>query len=143
LQAKIINTVNQVTEVNKIAYAFPELRCTFAGRSIIPDIAIMRWKNIVFDESGEPVDDVIIAPDWTIEILSPEQSSNRVTGNILHCIKYGCKLGWLLDPDDRSILIFQPQKEPELKYGKDDLIILPEIKLNSTVEEVFNWLKMN
>ncbi|WP_207765370.1 hypothetical protein [Cuspidothrix issatschenkoi] len=66
-----------------------------------------------------------------------------MTGNILHCIKYGCKLGWLLDPDDRSILIFQPQKEPELKYGKDDLIILPEIKLNSTVEEVFNWLKMN
>lgn len=66
-----------------------------------------------------------------------------MTGNILHCIKYGCKLGWLLDPDDRSILIFQPQKEPELKYGKDDLIILPEIKLNLTVEEVFNWLKMN
>jgi Uma2 family endonuclease len=103
----------------------------------------MRCKNIVFDESGEPVDDVIIAPDWTIEILSPEQSSNRVTGNIVHCIKYRCKLGWLLDLDDRSILIFQPQKEPELKYGKDDLIILPEIKLNLTVEEVFNWLKMN
>ncbi len=66
-----------------------------------------------------------------------------MTGNILHCIKYSCKLGWLLDPDDHSILIFQPQKEPELKYGKDDLIILPEIKLNLTVEEVFNWLKMN
>ncbi len=106
LQSKIINTVNQVTEANKIAYAFPELRCTFAGRSIIPDIAIIRWENIAFDDNGEVVDDVVIAPDQTIEILSPEQSSNRVTGNILHCIKYGCQLGWLIDPDDRSILIF-------------------------------------
>ena len=84
----------------------------------------------------------MIAPDWTIEILSPEQSSNRVTGNILHCIKYGCQLGWLIDPDDRSILMFQPQKEPELKYAKDDLIILTGVELNLTVEEVFGWLKM-
>ncbi|MBD2144432.1 MULTISPECIES: Uma2 family endonuclease [Sphaerospermopsis] len=143
LQSKIINTVNQITEANKIAYAFPELRCTFAGRSIIPDIAIIRWENIAFDDNGEPVDDVVIAPDWTIEILSPEQSSNRVTGNILHCIKYGCQLGWLIDPDDRSILMFQPQKEPELKYAKDDLIILTGVELNLTVEEVFGWLKMS
>ncbi|TAE59328.1 MAG: Uma2 family endonuclease [Nostocales cyanobacterium] len=143
LQSKIISTVNQVTEVNKIAYAFPELRCTFGGRSIVPDIAIISWDNIVFNQYGEPVDDVIIAPDWTIEILSPEQSSNRVTGNILHCIKYGCKLGWLIDPDDRSILIFQPQKEPELKYGEDELIILKGIELSLTAEIVFDWLKMN
>ncbi|MFM6068672.1 MAG: Uma2 family endonuclease, partial [Sphaerospermopsis kisseleviana] len=52
LQSKIINTVNQITEANKIAYAFPELRCTFAGRSIIPDIAIIRWENIAFDDNG-------------------------------------------------------------------------------------------
>ncbi|MBD2690354.1 Uma2 family endonuclease [Anabaena catenula] len=143
LQGKLINGINQVTETSKIAYAFPELRCSFAGRSIIPDIAVIRWENIAFDHHGEPVDDVLTPPDWTIEILSPDQSSNRVTGNILHCIKYGCKLGWLIDPDDRSILIFQPQKEPELKYGKDDLIVLAGIELELTVEEVFGWLKMS
>ncbi|HEY9876648.1 MAG TPA: Uma2 family endonuclease [Candidatus Obscuribacterales bacterium] len=143
LQGKFINTLNQVIEERRIAYAFPELRCTFGGRSIVPDVAVILWEHIQFDENGEPIDDVLIAPDWTIEILSPEQSSNRVTGNILHCLKYGCQLGWLLDPDDRSIIVFQPNKQPELRQWKDDLIVLDGIELSLAVEQVFEWLKMN
>lgn len=142
LQSKLINAVNEVTEERQIAYAFPELRCTFGERSIVPDVAVLRWEHIEFDENGEPIDDVLISPDWMIEILSPDQSSNRVTGNILHGLKYGCQLGWLLDPDDRSILVFQPKQQPELRQGKDDLIVLDGIELNLTVEQVFGWLKM-
>jgi Uma2 family endonuclease len=142
LQGKLINTVNEVVEEQQIAYAFPELRCTFGGRSIVPDVAVLRWEHVELDENGEPIDDVLISPDWTIEILSPDQSSNRVTGNILHCLKYDCQLGWLLDPDDRSILVFQAKQQPELRQGTDNLIVLDGIELNLTVEQVFNWLKM-
>ncbi|MEB3177895.1 MAG: Uma2 family endonuclease [Nostocaceae cyanobacterium] len=142
LQSKLISAVNEVTEPRRIAYAFPELRCTFGGRSIVPDVAVLRWKNIKFDENGEPIDDVLISPDWTLEILSPDQSSNRVTGNILHCLKHGCQLGWLIDPDDRSIIVFQPKQQPELRHNKDDLIVLDGVELNLTVEQVFDWLKM-
>jgi Uma2 family endonuclease len=142
LQSKLIAVINEISEERRIAYAFPELRCTFGGRSTVADITILRWEHIKFDEQGEPIDNVIIAPDWTIEILSPEQSSNRVTGNILHCLKYGCQLGWLIDVDDRSILVFQPKQEPELHYGQDNLPILNGIELNLTVEQVFSWLKM-
>jgi len=92
LQAKLLNGINEVTEKRQIAYAFPELRCTFGSRSIVPDVAVIRWQQIEFDENGEPVDDVLIAPNWTIEILSPGQSSNRITSNILHCLKYSCQL---------------------------------------------------
>jgi Uma2 family endonuclease len=143
LQSKLVETINEVTEAKQIAYAFPELRCTFGDRSIIPDIAVFRWQQIQLDENGEPVDDVLTAPDWTIEILSPEQSSNRVTGNLLHCLKYGCQLGWLIDPDDRSILVFQPQQQPELCHQDDPLIVLPEVELKLTAKQVFSWLKMN
>jgi hypothetical protein len=31
------------TEEYCIAYTFPELRCTFAGCSIVLDIAVLRW----------------------------------------------------------------------------------------------------
>jgi Uma2 family endonuclease len=142
LQGKLLNTINEATEERRIAYAFPELRCTFGGRSIIPDIAVLRWQNIKTDENSEPLDDVLIAPDWTIEILSPDQSSNRVTGNILHCLKYGCTLGWLVDPGDRSILLFQPHQQPELRHENDELILLDSIDLKLTVDQIFNWLKM-
>ncbi|WP_333447674.1 Uma2 family endonuclease [Microcoleus sp. D3_18_C4] len=101
LRLKADNEINQVTETPKIAYAFPELRCTFGGRSIVPDIAVLLWEQIQFDDSGEPVDDVRIAPYWASEILSPQQSSNRVTRKIIYCLQHNCQLGWLVDPDDR------------------------------------------
>lgn len=142
LQGRLIRAINEVVEEFKLAYAFPELRCTFGGRSIVPDIAVFLWEQIEFNDDDEPVDDVRIAPDWTIEILSPEQSSNRVTGNILHCIRHSCQLGWLLDPDDRSILVFLPKQAPELCIGSDRLLVPEQIPLNLTAEQVFSWLKM-
>lgn len=142
LQGKLTSTINGVVEKQQIAYAFPELRCTFGGRSIVPDVAVLRWSQIEFTDNGEPVDDVFVAPDWTIEILSPEQSSNRVTGNILHCLKHDSQLGWLIDPDDRSVLIFLPNQQPELCQGSDPLAMLDGIDLQLTAEEVFNWLRM-
>lgn len=143
LQLKLCNTINDVTEDPKIAYAFPELRCTFGGRSIVPDIAVLLWKRIEFDDEGEPIDNVIIAPDWTIEILSPEQRANRVTGNILHCINHGCQLGWLIDPDDRSILVFFSNQQPQLCTATDHLPVPKKISLSLTADQVFSWLKMN
>ena len=77
LQDKLIYYINEVAEKSQLAYAFPELRCTFGDRSTIPDIAVLYWQNIEVDENGEPKDNILIAPNWTIEILSPEQSSKR------------------------------------------------------------------
>jgi Uma2 family endonuclease len=142
LQGKLIDAINEVAEAQQIAYAFPELRCTFGGRSIIPDVAVFRWQHIRLDENGEPIDNVFIAPDWMIEVRSPEQSSNRVTGNILHCLKHGCQLVWLMDPDDRSILVLLPQQLPELLHQDDPLPVLEGIELSLTVNQVFGWLKM-
>ncbi|BAY79960.1 hypothetical protein NIES25_64480 (plasmid) [Nostoc linckia NIES-25] len=142
LQAKLINGINEVTEKRQIAYAFPELRCTFGKRSIVPDVAVIRWQQIQFDDDGEPVDDMLIAPNWTIEILSPQQSSNRVISNILHCLKYDCELGWLLDPDDRSVIVFQPHQQPVFCHKNDKLTVIDGVDLELTVEQVFSWLKM-
>lgn len=136
------STINDIVEEQQIAYAFPELRCTFGGRSIVPDIAVLRWSQIEFSNDGEPVDDVFIAPSWTVEILSPEQSSNQVTGNILHCLKHGSQLEWLIDPDDRSVLTFLPNQQPELCQGSDLLAVLNGVDLQLIVEQIFSWLKM-
>ncbi len=143
LQLKLCNSINEVTESKKIAYAFPELRCSFANRSIVPDIAVFSWSRILFDADGEAPNDFLLCPDWTIEILSPEQSSNRVTGNIVFCLEHGCQLGWLIDPKDRSILSFQPSQQPNLLQGSDRLPVLPEIDLIVTVNQLFGWLRMS
>jgi len=142
LQGQFLRVINEVVEEPKIAYAFPELRCTFGGRSIVPDIAVLLWEQIEFDESGEPLDDVLIAPYWAIEILSPQQSSNRVTRKIIHCLQHNCQLGWLIDPDDRSILAFLPNQQPQFCEGSDVVPVPEMIPLNISAQQVFSWLRM-
>lgn len=131
--------------------ALPELRCTFGGRSVVPDVAVVAWNRIPLDEEGEPEDKFVEPPDWTIEILSPEQNANRVIDNILHCLRHGCQLGWLIDPDERSILTFRPKQEPEVHRGSDcprgtgkadRLQVLEGIELELTADQVFGWLKI-
>jgi Uma2 family endonuclease len=142
LQLRLCETINNVAEPLHIASAFPGLRCSFGSRSIVPDVAVFKWSRIPFDADGEPPNDFLLCPDWTIEILSPEQSSNRVIGNILYCLQHGCQLGWLIDPSDRSILVFLPNQQPELLQGNAHLSVLGEIDLALTVSQVFSWLKM-
>ena len=142
LQGKLCSTINEVTEASKIAYAFPELRFTFGDRSIIPDVAVFLWKNIAFTANGEVADNFNLSPDWTIEILSPEQKPNKVIGNILHCLSSGSQLGWFIDPDDKSILAFRSGQQPQLLQGSDSLPVLDAIRLNLTASQVFSWLNM-
>lgn len=142
LQGKLCQEINQVSETQKIAYAFPELRCTFDGRSIVPDIAVFQWQNIPFLADGEIPDNFNLAPDWIIEILSPDQNANKVIGRILHSLQHGSKLGWFLDHCDRSILTFKPNQQPILMTDCDRLPILETIPLELTGETIFSWLKM-
>ncbi|MEA5417605.1 Uma2 family endonuclease [Spirulina sp. CCNP1310] len=150
LQAKLCAAINQAAETEAIAAAFPELRCTCgdiapqgqAQRSLVPDIAVFRWARIPFTAEGDVCDRFSLAPDWTIEILSTDQSPNRVIGNILYLMRHGTELGWFIDPEDRSILVFTSQQEPELFTGAMALPCLPDIPLSLTATQVFRWLQM-
>lgn len=142
LQGKLCAVINQVAEAPKIAYAFPELRCSFGGRSIVPDVAVFRWERIPFTPEGNVPDNFDLPPDWTIEILSPAQRPNRVLGNILHCLEHGSHLGWFVDPDDLSVLYLLPQQQPVLCQSDHPLPIFPDLELTLTVDQVFSWLSM-
>lgn len=142
LQVKFCETVNQVAEPQKIAYAFPELRCTFGGASIVPDVAVFRWERIPRQASGRVANRFETYPDWTIEILSPDQSQTKVLGNLLHCSEHGTELGWLIDPTEDSILIVFADQRVQLLSGDRSLSILNGIPLVLTVEQVFSWLSL-
>jgi Uma2 family endonuclease len=69
LQYKLCETINQITEPATIAYALPELCCTFGGRSIVPDISVFLWDRIPLTPEEEIANQFDSFPDWTIEIL--------------------------------------------------------------------------
>lgn len=142
LQGELCEAINQVAKPQKIARAFPELRCTFGGESIIPDVSVFRWDRIPVEPSGRVANRFEIYPDWAIEILSPAQSQTKVLGNLLHCSQYGTELGWLIDPEEESILVIFLGQRVQLLRGTTSLPILNGIALELTVEQVFSWLML-
>ncbi|MEL6463243.1 MAG: Uma2 family endonuclease, partial [Cyanobacteria bacterium J06621_15] len=85
-----------------------------------------------------------IAPDWTIEILSPKQSPNRVIRNIMFSIQNGTKLGWFLDSEDESIMVFQPNQVLDIKQEDDILPVLDVLKgWDLSVGDIFNCLNFD
>ncbi len=141
LQLKLCTAINQVAEERKIALAFPQLRCTFASRSIVPDVTVFSWQRIPFDADGEIGNVFKIYPDWTIEILSPDQNTTKVISNILHCLKHGTQLGWFIDPSERIAIAILPRQQPIELTGEDILPVPKFIELELTVAQVLGWLK--
>ena len=144
IRAEFLATVNTIVEPVHVALAFPELRCTFGDRSIVPDIVVLQWERIPLDDRSEVANTISTYPDWTIEILSPGQSQTRVTDNILHCLEAGCHLGWLIDPDERCVLVFPPGKQPKIYQEEEEILPVPEFigELQLSVGQVFGWLKL-
>jgi Uma2 family endonuclease len=83
-----------------------------------------------------------IAPDWTIEILSPDQSQTKVTKTILHCLKYDSKMGWLIDPEDQSVFVYRSDRPTDVFDKPEILLPVPEFAKDFTLTlgELFNWL---
>ena len=142
IQIELCQSINLVANPNKIAKAFPELRCTFGGASIIPDIAVFRWSRIPIEPSGKIANRFEIHPDWAIEVLSPDQRQTKVLSNLLHCSRHGTEQGWLIDPEEESILVIDATQRVEMLSGTSRLPILNGVKLELTAEQVFGWLTL-
>jgi Uma2 family endonuclease len=139
-QAEIVTAINLISKPQKIAFAFPELRCNFGDVSIVPDIAVMRWANTPFLPNKRVANEAPIAPDWIIEILSPEQSPLRVMNKISLAITNGSELGWLISPAQDLIMVYQGDRFPEKMSGTDILPVLNVLNWQMTVDDVFNLL---
>ena len=150
LQYKLWETINEVAETANIAYSLPELRCNFGNRSIVPDVSVFYWERIPVTEAGDIANQFNSFPDWTIEIISPNQKSTKVIDNILHCLEHGSQLSWLIDPDEKSIFVFQTQQTPRVykadlsnnETPQETLPILDKIELYLTANKIFSWLQM-
>jgi Uma2 family endonuclease len=143
IQGTLVTAINNALRSPKIGLALPELRCTFGNRSIVPDVVVFSWDRIAVDEDGNIANVFDSYPDWTIEILSPGQNQ-IVTGNILHCLNHGSSMGWLIDPESRSVLVYPLNKQPELLQSGASILPVPDIfnNFNLTVGDLFNWLKI-
>jgi Uma2 family endonuclease len=142
IEVRLTETLNRFAEPTRLGLALAELRCTFAGRSIVPDIVFHLDVNIQTDEAGVFVNEVFIPPDIHIEIRSPDQSVKKTKDKLKHAVANGCSLGWFIDPERETIDVFRPGVVVE-RLSPDGFLegtpVLPGFRL--AVSEVFGWLR--
>ncbi len=133
LQKRLVAAIDAT---NSSYEAFPELRCTLSQNSVVPDITIIH-------QSRTPIKNGPIegAPDWLIEILSPDQSTTKLIAKIQDCLDEGTQLGWLIDSQEAVVMIFLPNQPLQLLRGDSLLPVLNDVSLQLTPNQMFGWLQ--
>jgi Uma2 family endonuclease len=69
-----------------------------------------RWQKTRKPESRYP----IFAPEFVIELRSPEDRLRLLQEKMEEYIDNGVQLAWLIDPQGRTVTIYRPGRSPEL-----------------------------
>jgi len=75
IQIELASAINQVGKPQKLAYALTELLHIWR-RFNSTRYRCFEWQHIPLLPNGRIANKFEISPDWTIEILSPEQSQS-------------------------------------------------------------------
>lgn len=144
IQRDLMMAIEIALKPERAGRTFPELRCTFGDRSIVPDIAVFANSRIPRNADGTVANQFELAPDWTIEILSPGQSQTKVTKKILFCLQQGTQMGWLIDPDEQTIFIHSSEHPLQVfdRQNQQDQLPVPAFAENVslTTKIVMDWL---
>jgi hypothetical protein len=80
IQTELAPAINQVVKPGQTARAFTELRCTFGGRSIVPDIAVFRWARIPRRENGQVAKCLTLPPIGRLKFFPPSRATGASRG---------------------------------------------------------------
>ncbi|MFS8803449.1 Uma2 family endonuclease [Synechococcus sp. R55.4] len=92
-----------------------------SGSDRSPDLA---WIPI---EKWEALDPSVrqgflpLCPDFVVEILSPTDSWIQTQAKMQEYMDNGCRLGWLLDPKVKRVMIYRQGQAPELVEDPETL----------------------
>ncbi len=113
LQRNLVNYINLHTDEFE---AIQELRCIIPPVSPVPDIAVIACSRLQEKDGPFPS-----APDWLIEIRSPDQSTLNLQSKILHCLNHGTQLAWLIDLSRQQIWVWRGDDLPSI-YSEAQLL---------------------
>jgi Uma2 family endonuclease len=80
--------------------------------------------SVVFREIGS-VKEIAGAPDIAAEILSPSNSKREMQRKLVQFFATGCKLAWIVDPDTRSVEVWESAAGPSCTLHQSDSLETP------------------
>lgn len=99
--------------------AFTEVRHLHAAeeRVYLPDLHVSTGEPAA--QSGRGI--VETAPDFAIEVLSPDDRASRVLDRVQFYLRAGVRLVWIVDPETRAVFVYRPGA-PQKEYRAPDVL---------------------
>jgi len=141
LQLTLGSTILEHARSRGLGRAYSELRCIFGGMALVPDLVFIRKGRIPKDAKGKLEEDLFLAPDLMIEVISPGQTVKSMLARLNRSVAAGVRLGWLVQPRRKRIFVVSPGIQTAiLEPGSilDGGNVLPDFAL--PVAEIFGWL---
>lgn len=123
--SKLINYLSE----NPVGEVYVELHCKLSIRGTtrfrLPDVCVKLGPSVDSHLDG--------APDLCIEIRSPDDSISDQIAKFADYFANGCQLGWLILPEEQSVLVLAPgSPSPRVVRATDSLDggnILPGLEI--------------
>lgn len=93
-------------------------------------VSQQRWDALTTEQKGTFAN---ICPDFVVELRSSSHRIEPLQAKMKEYIDNGARLGWLLDPQNRQVEIYQPGIEVKVLENPDELSgedVLPGFVLN-------------
>jgi Uma2 family endonuclease len=92
-----------------------------------PDAAWVRRSRLAALTRAQRAGFLPLCPDFVIELRSPSDSLRALQAKMEEYIENGARLGWLLDPKERRVYIYRPQRRVERLENPPSLSGDPEL----------------
>ncbi len=105
-----------------------ELRHAFRGsapRVYVPDVGVLRVRNVPRDRKQRSRGPVEVPPDFAIEVLSPGDYPGRVLEKADFYMRTGTELLWIVDPELESVTVYRPGEAPAVHRAPHSLDAAP------------------
>ena len=97
------------------------------GRVMMPDAAWISAERLGKRSRAERQGLIDVVPDFVVEVRSPSQSLEEQQQKMEDWIAYGVRLGILVDPEDRQVFGYRPNRAPEQLERPAQLSAEPEL----------------
>ncbi len=86
-----------------------------------PDAAWVRRERLAGLTPEQKQRFLPLCPDFVIELRSPTDSLTLVQAKMREYIENGARLGWLIDPEERTVHVYQPNDRVEISDKPDSV----------------------
>jgi len=128
----------------EMTYILPEkYDSNWVTGSRVPDIVFYTRQRLedYFNHSPDwDTRPMLIVPDLTIEIISPNESFSQIDVKVTHDLANGVKAVWLIDPTRRKAWVYTPEGDSPVVFGAEGILTKETLLPNFKLELAKTWV---